>query len=246
MTSIFDEMLQAHNAPGSVEAEPSGSAAPLQASGVVATASPLKNAVQELLKYGLLEAERKPNLYQIAQTQQEAVNRILEPLDLHLKIDSVRGLAFIVVAQLAGADGKNPDAMGDDEWSHPLVRRQRFTLEQSLLVAILRQLFALHEQEKGVGAGAVIVALEDLLPHVQLYLGDLGSDAREQKRLRNLLDNLKPHGIVSEVDEKDQFTVRPIITHLADPQSLKNLLLYFREHAGQQTTVSTQETGDSE
>ena len=92
------------------------------------------------------------------------------------------------------------------------------------------------------------VHLDDLLPHVQLYLGDLGSDAREQKRLRNLLDNLKSHGLVSDVDEKDQFTIRPIITHLADPQSLQNLLLHFRQLAsqakGSPSSAQTRNEGD--
>jgi hypothetical protein len=195
------------------------------------TASALKTAVQDLLKFGVLEAERKPNLYQLILTHHEQINRILEPLDLRLKVDAVRGMVFLLVAQ--GFVAENALADVDDEWSHPLVRRQRFTLEQSLLVAILRQLFVLHEQESGIGASAALVHLDDLLPHVQLYLGDLGSDAREQKRLRNLLDNLKSHGLVSDVDEKDQFTIRPIITHLADPQSLQNLLLHFRQLASQ-------------
>lgn len=195
------------------------------------TTSALKTAVQDLLKFGVLEAERKPNLYQLILTHHEQINRILEPLDLRLKVDAVRGMAFLLVAQGFVAENALTDV--DDEWSHPLVRRQRFTLEQSLLVAILRQLFVLHEQESGIGASAALVHLDDLLPHVQLYLGDLGSDAREQKRLRNLLDNLKSHGLVSDVDEKDQFTIRPIITHLADPQSLQNLLLHFRQLASQ-------------
>ena len=195
------------------------------------TASALKTAVQDLLKFGVLEAERKPNLYQLILTHHEQINRILEPLDLRLKVDAVRGMAFLLVAQ--GFVAENALADVDDEWSHPLVRRQRFTLEQSLLVAILRQLFVLHEQESGIGASAALVHLDDLLPHVQLYLGDLGSDVREQKRLRNLLDNLKSHGLVSDVDEKDQFTIRPIITHLADPQSLQNLLVHFRQLASQ-------------
>ncbi len=187
-----------------------------------ATASPIKIAVQELLKLGVLEAERKPNLYQTALTQQTVMNQILEPFDLALKIDDIRGLALLVVASTFECDD------GSDEWSHPLVRRQRLTLEQSLLVAILRQIYVLHEQEKGIGAGAAVVHVDDLLPQVQVYWGDLGSDAREQKRLRVLLDNLKSHGVVSDINEQDQFLIRPIITHLADPASLTNLLQHFR------------------
>jgi len=186
------------------------------------TASAIKAATQELLKYGLLEADKKPNLYQSALTQQETINQILDPLDLYLKIDDMRGLAFLVVAERLFAGE-------EDEWSHPLIRRQRLNLEQSLLIAILRQHYIVHEQEAGIGASEAIVALDELLPQLQLYLGDPGSDAREQKRLRNLLEYLKGHGIVSEIDDKDQVTIRPMITHLANPETLQGLLHYFRE-----------------
>jgi|GEM_PF-1556044 hypothetical protein len=62
------------------------------------TAGNVKATAQELLKYGLLEADRKPNLYQVATTQTAAINQILEPFDLRLKVDDVRGLAFLVVS----------------------------------------------------------------------------------------------------------------------------------------------------
>lgn len=189
------------------------------------TARQLKTTVQALLKFGLLEADRKPNLYQTAISQTEAINRILEPLDFHLKADDIRGLAFLVVADPLFIEE-------EDEWSHPMVRRQRLTMEQSLLVAILRQHFIAHEQEAGLGAGEARVELEELLPQLQLYLGDTGSDARDQKRLRTLLENLKGHGIVSDVDSQDQVVIRPIITHLANPENLQNLLQHFRKLAG--------------
>lgn len=184
------------------------------------TSKNLKAAAQELLKLGLVEADRKPNLYQIAINQTAAINNILEPLDLCLKVDDIRGLAF-----LAASDQLFTEE--DDGWSHPLVRRQRLTMEQSLLIAILRQHFIAHEQEAGIGASEAVIELDELLPQIQLYLGDTGSDAREQKRLRNLLDNLKNHGIVSGIDSNEQVIIRPIITHLANPENLQNLLQHF-------------------
>ena len=144
----------------------------------------VKATVQDLLKFGLLEADCKPNLYQVAITQTAAINEILEPFDLRLKVDDVRGLAFLVVSEQLFSKGEE----NDDEWSHPLVRRQRLTMEQSLLVALLRQYFIAHEQEAGLGAGEATVELDELLPQLQLYLGDTGSDTRDQKRLRSLLE----------------------------------------------------------
>jgi hypothetical protein len=199
----------------------------------------IKDAALELLKYGLLESSSKPNLYRAAVAHAAEINRVLEPLDLSMRVDDLRGLAYVVVAPSAGEPT-------DDEWSHPLVRRQRLNLEQSLLIAILRQHFVAHEQEAGLGAADAVVALEDVLPQVQMYLGHLGSDSLEQKRLRNLLEQLKGYGLVSEVDRHDQFSIRPIIAHLANPENLANLLHAFRreaELAGSSNTGSGSDDG---
>ena len=184
----------------------------------------IKDATLELLKYGLLESSSKPNLYRTTVTYSPDINRALEALDLAVKIDEMRGLAYVVVAPSATEST-------DDEWSHPLVRRQRLNLEQSLLIAILRQQFIAHEQEAGLGARDALVSLDDILPQLQTYLGGLGSDMLEQKRLRNLLEQLRGYGVVSEVDRHDQFSIRPIIAHLANPESLTNLLHAFRKEA---------------
>lgn len=202
--------------------------------------SPLAAAVRatllELMKHGLLEEASKPNLYRNALLHRDEIDRVLGWLELGLRIDDIRGLAFIVVA--------SQDQGEEDEWSHPLVRRQRLTLEQSLLVAILRQQFVAYEVEAGVGAGEARVALEDLQPHLQAYLGDLGSDAQERKRLLALLEQLKGHGIVSEVDQQERVTIRPIIAHLANPESLANLMQALREAAGGGNSVVGKEEAD--
>jgi len=205
--------------------------------GVVSyTPRQVKDAALELLKYGLLEEQRKPNLYRTALAEREALGRVLEPLDLAMRVDEIRGLAYVVVADQAF------DSV-EGEWSHPLVRRQRLNLEQSLLIAILRQQFVAHEQETGVGSTEALVALEDLLPQLQLYLGDLGSDAQEEKRLRNLLEQLKVHGIVSEPDEHSRVAIRPIIAHLASPENLQSLLGAFRREASGSQRQGSGSTG---
>jgi hypothetical protein len=183
----------------------------------------IKNATQELMKYGLLEMERKPKLYQTALTHQQAINNILAPLDLRLKIDDIRGLAFLVVA----AEIFSGEAEGD--WSHPLIRHRRLTLEQTLLIAILRQNYVAHEQEAGVGAGGALIDIDDLRPQLFTYLGESGSDARDQARLIKLLEQLYSLGIVSEINEKAQVTIRPIITHVANPETLQLLLQHLRQ-----------------
>jgi hypothetical protein len=181
----------------------------------------IRETVQEMLKYGLLEENHKPNLYRTALAHPEDIARTLEPLDLAMGIDEVRGLVFVTVRQNETAE--------QDDWSHPLVRRQRLNLEQSLLIAILRQLFIAYEQESGTGASLALVAVDELIPQLQVYLGDLGSEARERTRVITLLDQLKGHGLVSAPDAHDRVIIRPIIAHLANPENLQGILAWLRE-----------------
>jgi len=190
------------------------------------TPSDVKEVTQELLRYGYLEESRKPVLFQRAVVREREIMAALESLDLVLRLDTHRGVAFLTVAESA-YDRSDEGAA----WSHPLVRRQRLTLEQSLLIAILRQAFVMHEQEAGVGQSAAKMALDDLLPQFLTYFEDSGSDAKNESRLANLLDQLKTYGIVSEIDKNQEVTIRPMIAHLANPESLAALLQVLREQA---------------
>ena len=196
--------------------EPAPEAAPV-------TPQPLRRALQELLRNGLLEQASKPQLFRHIASDTARINRLLEPLDLQVRVDDLRGLAYVAVAPGWQAD----DAEDGDEWTHPLVRRQRLTLEQSLLLAVLRREFLQREQEGGLGV-AVQLGLDGLLPQLEIYLGATGSDMQDRKRLLELLDKLRAHGVVSEVDAQDQLTIRPMIVHLANPENLQGLLAHLR------------------
>ncbi|MGY0161280.1 DUF4194 domain-containing protein [Edwardsiella tarda] len=201
------------------------------------TIKKIREATQELLKYGLLEEASKPNLYRVVLTHPEEVTRILEPLDLDIGIDEIRGLLYVKV--------RLDETPEQDEWSHPLVRRQRLNLEQSLLVAILRQHFVAWEQESGTGASQAQIAIDDLLPQLQIYLGDPGSESKERTRLLTLLDQLKGHGLVTSPDAHERIVIRPIIAHLADPMNLQALLVWLREQIARQTSPDNASEKDS-
>lgn len=201
------------------------------------TIKKIREATQELLKYGLLEEASKPNLYRVVLTHPEEVTRILEPLDLDIGIDEIRGLLYVKV--------RLDETPEQDEWSHHLVRRQRLNLEQSLLVAILRQHFVAWEQESGTGASQAQIAIDDLLPQLQIYLGDPGSESKERTRLLTLLDQLKGHGLVTSPDAHERIVIRPIIAHLADPMNLQALLAWLREQIARQTSPDNASEKDS-
>ena len=182
----------------------------------------IKHTLQRLLKHGLLESDRRPNEYALALAHQPELNRLLEPLDFELRIDEIRGLALLAIHRpFADQDSEDGDP------GHLLVRRQRLTLDQSLLVAILRQHYIVHEQDAGIGAGDASLSIDDLLPQLQVFFGDSGSDSKNENRVRQLLDQLQTHAIVSEVDSAGQFMLRPVIAHLANPEALKALLGHY-------------------
>ena len=212
---LFDQWAAAANPEAPAAQAPEAPAQPEAPTPTPATPAALRRAVQELLKMGLLEQAAKPQLFRQLLTEQARVNALLEPLDLRLRVDDVRGLALVAVAaDFAG------EAEDDDEWTHPLVRRPRLTLEQSLLLAILRREFLQREQEGGIGR-PVQIAVDSLLPQLEIYLGSTGSDMQERKRLAALLEHLRGHGVVSDVDAQERITIRPTIAHLANPENLQ-------------------------
>ena len=199
-----------------------------------ATPQPLRRALQELLRSGLLEQASKPQLFRHIASDTARINRLLEPLDLQVRVDDLRGLAYVTVAPGWQAG----EAEDDDEWTHPLVRRQRLTLEQSLLLAILRREFLQREQEGGIGR-PVQIAVDSLLPQLEIYLGSTGSDMQERKRLAALLEHLRGHGVVSDVDAQERITIRPMIAHLANPENLQALLTQLRALSADSTGNAT-------
>lgn len=198
----------------------------------------IKLVTQELIKYGVLEMAKKPNYYQLCLRHKNFIEQILLPLDLKLGVDDIRGLVFVLVGDeyRQEQDSEQDNDWQQDDWQHPLVRRQRMNLEQSLLVAILRQQFVAHELEAGVGDQNAGVFLDDLLPQLNQFLGATGSDERDNKRLRQLLEQLKSYGLVSDVDDNERVFIRPLIAHVANPENLKNLITALKQHISEQQT----------
>jgi hypothetical protein len=179
---------------------------------------------------GLLEQASKPQLFR------------------HIAIDTARVNAG--AAGPAGARGR-PARPGlwtvapgwqageaeDDDERPPLVRRQRLTLEQSLLLAILRREFLQREQEGGIGR-PVQIAVDSLLPQLEIYRQHRQRHA-ERKRLAALLEHLRGHGVVSDVDAQERITIRPMIAHLANPENLQALLTQLRALSADSTGNAT-------
>ncbi len=250
MKNIFDQMAS-EESPGAPPVEhdlaDDETPAQLSATGVdLAPTSPdIKAVVQELLKHGYVEESNRQDLFRRIIIHQPSIAQALEPLDLAIRVDTHRGVAFLAIApKQSEMQGQFETESDEDGWSHPLVRKQRLTLEQSLLIAILRQAFVMHEQESGVGQSPAKMTVDELLPNFLIYFGESGSDSKDENRLLQLLDQLKAHGIVSEVDKKHEVTIRPLIAHLASPESLTGLLRVLKEKL--QATNGDQTPNDTE
>jgi hypothetical protein len=85
--------------------------------------------------------------------------------------------------------------------------------------------------------------VDSLLPQLETYLGTPAATCKSASAWLNLLENLRGHGVVSEVDAQDCFTIRPMIVHLANPENLQTLLQRLRELSGHNraATQATQE-----
>ena len=76
----------------------------------LATPVDLRRAVQELLKNGVLEHSAKPKMFSQIANDTARVNAQLEPLDLEVRVDDVRGLAFVAIASSYQPEGEDEDA----------------------------------------------------------------------------------------------------------------------------------------
>jgi hypothetical protein len=183
------------------------------------TPKALREAIQDLMKNGVIEARYKPNVYRTLIHSSDKVNTLLEPLDLGAKIDEVRGLVMLLIPTGGGEQ--------QDDWSHPLIRRQRLNLEQTLVLALLRQHYLTQEQNSGFDAGDVSIDVDELVSQLKVYLPETGSEARDRTRTIQVLDQLKAHGLVTLTDSGEDVVIRPLIVHLMNPENLEALLSWL-------------------
>lgn len=195
----------------------------------------VREVVQQLYKNGDIEEAEDSGLYRAAVANADLVERILEPFDLGIQLDELRGVVFIKVRQEPGDTS--------DGWTHPLVRRHCFTLEQTLLIALLRQHLIAFEMESGVGAGLAQMTVDEVVTQLHAYLGEPGSDLKDRSRAMNLLEQLKNHHLVTTIDSSDRFTIRPLIAHVANPDNLSALIRWLGSYG---TTLDRSNRSDEE
>ncbi|WP_223550252.1 DUF4194 domain-containing protein [Pseudomonas sp. A-B-19] len=182
----------------------------------------IREVVQELFKHGFIEEADYERLYRAALANAELVDQIFEPFDLNVQFDEIRGLVFIRVLHAS-------DVIVEG-WTHPLIRHHAFSLEQTLLIAVLRQYLIECEMENGIGATIPQMTVDDVITHLRAYLGEHGADFKDRKRAVRLLLQLRNHHLISMNEHSDRFTIRPLIAHVANPENLTALLQWLLAH----------------
>lgn len=182
----------------------------------------IREVVQELFKNGFIEESDYKRLYRAALANTEQVEQIFEPFDLDVQYDEFRGLAFVRVRRESGEIAEG--------WTHPLIRRYPFNLEQTLLIAVLRQHLIECEMESGVGSAIPQMTVDDVIIQLRAYLGEPGSDFKDRQRAVKLLTHLRKHHLISMSEQSDHFTIRPLIAHVANPGNLMALLQWLDIH----------------
>lgn len=182
----------------------------------------VREVVQELFKNGFIEEADYKRLYRAALANAEQVEQIFEPFDLEIQYDEFRGLAFVRVRRESGEIAEG--------WTHPLIRRHPFNLEQTLLIAVLRQHLIECEMESGVGAAIHQMTVDDVITQLRAYLGEPGADFKDRQRAVKLLIQLRSHHLISMSEHSDHFTIRPLIAHVANPENLAALLQWLEIH----------------
>lgn len=182
----------------------------------------IREVVQELFKHGFIEEADYGRLYRVALANTELIDQIFEPFDLNVQFDEVRGLVFVRVLHEPGVIVEG--------WTHPLIRHYPFTLEQTLLIAVLRQYLIECEMENGIGSTIPQMTVDDVITHLRAYLGENGADFKDRKRAVRLLLHLRKHHLISMNEHSDRFTIRPLIAHVANPENLTALLQWLLSH----------------
>lgn len=182
----------------------------------------IREVVQELFKHGFIEEAYYERLYQTALGNAELVSQIVEPFDLKIEFDEIRGLVFIRVLHEAAEVAEG--------WTHPLILHKSFNLEETLLVAVLRQYLIECEMENGVGTAIPQMTVDDVIVQLRAYLGERGADFKDKKRAMGLLKKLRSRHLISMNEHSDRFTIRPLIAHVANPESLTALLQWLLAH----------------
>ena len=76
----------------------------------------VRQALQFLLAHGWLESAAKPKLFHLIAAQTALFDTLLEPLDLRVVVDDVRGLAFLAVVPDYAGDDTDESEQDDCRW----------------------------------------------------------------------------------------------------------------------------------
>jgi len=187
---------------------------------------PARSAFIYLLARGYVMIRTKPEFYASLLANDKAVLSVLIDLNLTMQVDHAAGL--VALRSLAGTAEEEGEGE-DDEDKTVLIRRQRLSQFQSIIVLILRR----HHRDRSLAGDSVItMEIEQIEQALVPFMHLTQSQTREDKRLNGALALCKKHGLILNVrGDESRIEISPLIRLVVDLNWLDTLLTKFKEMA---------------
>ena len=178
-----------------------------------------KKALVSLLRYGVILAAQKINLFQILCRYQHDIRHHLSNMYLKLILDDKMGVAYI---ESISDDELNADDETNDDEATSLITRRTLTLYDTLLLLVLRK----HYQERETsGEQKVVIDVERIEANLTPFLALTNSSKSDRRKLSSALTKLHDKKIISTLrGTKDRFEITPIIRYVVNAEFLESLL----------------------
>lgn len=196
-----------------------------------------REALQRLISSGVIYESRHSELYQALLANKSQIRSTLRELGLRMTVDDSFGL---IILRLPVSDD-----IEEDEGAHPLVRRRRLTLLDSLVALVLRDHYMTREN---VGDRTVVIDVEQLEDALRAFLPIFGSETILRKRITGAIKRFKDYNILASLPGSDnEFEVTPVIRIVVNADMLQGLRAEFealaRRYGGE--APDNHEVGDN-
>lgn len=180
-----------------------------------------RRAMQKLIARGVIYESRHEADYRVLVNDAEQVSGVLEELSLRMSIDREVGVILLRLPD----DYLEGEEEGE-EGSHPLVRRRRMTLFDSLTAVVLRK----HYRERELtGEQRVRIDIEQLEQGLVPFLPLMGSEEIFRKHLRGVVDRFKDLNLLLSVrGSKTEFEIAPVIRVVVNAEWIESLVKEFQ------------------
>lgn len=199
-----------------------------------------RRALVSLMRYGVILATQKINLFESICRYQIAMRQHLSDVYLKLILDEQNGVAFIV--SVTDEDSNNREEPEDEDRVSLIIKRT-LTLYDTLLLLVLRK----HYQERETsGEQKVVIDLERIEGNLQPFLPLTNNSKADRSKLIAALKKLHEKKIIVQIRSgQDRFEISPIIRYVVKAEFLEQMLCEYVRLA-EEAGISSNSNPESE